>query len=85
MKAFKFAKAHTSHHVAPLVGAWIERCKIKLHFLLDRVAPLVGAWIERYAKSPQKFDLIVAPLVGAWIESTYLIMFPGCISRSLLL
>ena len=34
-------------HVAPLVGAWIERCVPLGNENGKNVAPLVGAWIER--------------------------------------
>ncbi len=57
------------HHVAPLVGAWIEIGD--MYNITDQfttVAPLVGAWIEITAYYDALSGHYVAPLVGAWIE-----------------
>ena len=71
--------------VAPLVGAWIEICRILLFSTVCPVAPLVGAWIEITAAGVTIILVDVAPLVGAWIEisSVYKQELAKC--RSLLL
>ena len=57
------------HHVAPLVGAWIETADAPAHGHGNCVAPLVGAWIETKTMLAPMLKSTVAPLVGAWIET----------------
>ena len=54
--------------VAPLVGAWIEKCETKMTYYAFLSLPSWERGLKRLKRKMEDVGRTVAPLVGAWIE-----------------
>ena len=71
LKSLGMALGIEKNAVVPLVGTWIEMCKIYVRTPDIFVVPLVGTWIEILRRCDISSKYSVVPLVGTWIEIVY--------------